>query len=158
MGKKNNTGNSGDFNSGNFNSGYCNSITPDECFIFNKKGSRKEWILAKKPQWMSVDLTEWVNESDMSDKEKESYPSYVTNKGYLKCYYSLKEAYIESWNKASEKDRELTRKLPNFDEDVFEEVFGFNPWKNKTKTITIDGKNIKISEESFNDLKNQLLN
>ena len=153
-----NTGNwnTGDWNTGNWNNGYCNTITPDECFIFNKKGSRKDWDKADKPSWIYVDLTKWVNESKMTDKEKEAYPSYTTTGGYLKCYSSLKQAYIESWDKADKEDREKTFNLPNFDINVFEEIFGFNPKKEETKTITIDGKDIKISKESFDELKKQL--
>jgi hypothetical protein len=63
----------------------------------------------------------------MSDKEKEAYPTYTTTGGYLKCYSSLKAAYIEAWEKADKEDRDKTYKLPNFDPVVFEEIFGFNP-------------------------------
>lgn len=124
-----NTGsfNSGDYNTGSFNSGYCNTITPEEVLIFNRPGKRKDWLEAAKPDWMFVKLTEWVYEEDMTSKEKETYPTYVTNGGYLKCYSDLKHAYIESWEKASKEDREKTYKLPNFDPIVFQEIFGFNP-------------------------------
>jgi hypothetical protein len=124
-----NTGhwNSGDWNTGNCNAGYCNTITPEEVLIFNKMGKRKDWINAYKPRWMFVDLTEWIPESEMTDKEKEAFPSYVTTGGYLKCYPSLKAAYIEAWENADKEDREKTFKLPNFDPVVFEEIFGFNP-------------------------------
>ena len=124
--------NSGDYNSGDYNNGYCNSITPDECFIFNKKGSRKDWEAAIKPKWMRMaSITEWIPLEFMTDEEKTSNPDYKTLNGYLKVYPSLSEAYKAAWDKATDKDRELTRKLPNFDEAVFEEVFGFNPWKYK---------------------------
>ena len=124
-----NTGdmNIGNWNTGDMNTGYMNTVTPDECLIFNKKGSRKEWDSTKKPRWLYVDLTEWILKEDMSEKEKKSNPSYVTTGGYLKFYSSLKNAYIESWKKASKEDRELTFKLPNFDIDVFKEIFGFYP-------------------------------
>jgi len=45
--------------------------------------------------------------------------------------------------------------VPNFDPDVFEEVFGFNPFKETKKSIIVDGKEILISEESFNEFKKQ---
>jgi len=124
-----NTGhcNIGDYNTGHWNTGHCNTITPDEILIFNKLGKREDWDNAKKPNWMFVDLTEWINESNMTDKEKEAYPSYVTTGGYLKCYPSLKAAYIEAWENADKEDRDKTFKLPNFDPVVFEEIFGFNP-------------------------------
>ena len=132
--------NTGNWNTGDWNTGYCNSITPDECLIFNKKGSRKEWDNTEKPNWIYVNLTEWIPKYDMTEKEKEAYPSYVTTGGYLKCYSSLQHAFIESWEKASKEDKELTFKLPNFDIEVFEEVFGFNP-------VMDDKVKVEISRE-----------
>ena len=125
----NNTGycNTGYCNTGDCNTGYCNTITPNEVLIFNKLGKRKDWVNADKPNWMYVNLTQWVDEGDMTDKEKDAYPSYVTTNSYLKCYSSLKAAYIEAWENANKEDRDKTFKLPNFDPVVFEEIFGFNP-------------------------------
>ena len=105
---------------------------------------------------MFVTLTEWVFEKDMTDAEKEAHPSYVTTGGYLKCYASLKQAFVEAWESASKEDRELTFKLPNFDEEVFKEVFGFTPNVDVKRKIVIDGKTIEISEDSFNELKKHL--
>ena len=131
-----NTGNrnTGDWNTGHWNTGYCNTITPEECLIFNVKANRKDWISADKPNWIYVELTKWIPESKMTDKEKEAYPSYTTTGGYLKCYTSLKHAYIEAWENADEEDRAKTFNLPNFDIKVFEEIFGFNPKKKEKKT------------------------
>ena len=141
-------------NSGYWNTGYCNSISPDDCLIFNKPAKRSDWENAVKPEWIYVSLTEWIEESDMADKEKEAFPSYITTGGYLKVYESLKHAYIESWEKASKEDRELTFKLPNFDIEVFKEVFGFEI--RISHTVIIDGKEIELSENSFNSLKESL--
>lgn len=139
MDKKDNTGywNTGDRNTGNGNTGYMNSVSPEDCLIFNKSSTHTLWENAKKPEWIYCNLTRWIVESDMSDKEKEAYPSYATTGGYLKCYSSLTHAYIEAWEKADEADRAFTRKLPNFDEAVFEEVFGFNPWRTKKTEVTL---------------------
>ena len=127
-----NTGswNTGNWNSGNYNNGYCNSATPDECLIFNKPGSHEEWEDADKPDWMFAKLTEWVLACEMTDEEKKENPSYKTADGYLKSYSSLQEAFKEAWDEASQEDREKTKQLPNFDPDVFAEVFGFNPFLN----------------------------
>ena len=124
-----NTGhwNTGDWNTGHSNTGYCNTVTPVDVLIFNKIAKREDWDKADKPNWIYVDLTQWVEDSSMTDKEKEAYPSYVTTGGYLKFYPSLKAAYIEAWEKADKEDRDKTFKLPNFDPIVFEEIFGFNP-------------------------------
>ena len=124
-----NTGdcNTGDYNTGDWNTGYFNTITPDEILIFNKPGKREDLANADIPEWMCISLTSWVSKSEMTDKEKEAYPSYVTTGGYLKVYSCLKAAYIEAWEKADKEDRDKTFKLPNFDPVVFEEIFGFNP-------------------------------
>ena len=124
-----NTGycNTGDWNSGDWNTGYCNTITPDEILVFNKMCKVSDWNEASKPNWMHVDLCSWIYEIDMSDKEKDAYPSYATTGGYLKCYNSLHDAFKESWDKATKEDKLLTFNLPNFDAEVFEEIFGFHP-------------------------------
>ena len=146
------TTNTGNWNTGNRNTGYMNTITPDECLIFNEKGSRKEWRNTVKPDWLSVETTKWISETDMSDKEKESNPSYVTTTGYLKFYSSIQHAYIEAWEKASDEDRALTFKLPNFDTEVFKEIFGFTPVMKETEELTLAevckelGRDIKITK------------
>lgn len=149
-----NTGdyNTGNWNIGSWNTGYCNTITPDECFIFNKKGSRKEWEECDKPQWMyKILLTEWVIEDDMSDEEKEAYPSYTTTGGYLKVK-TFRQAALEAWEKADKDDIAKTFNLPNFDIDVFEEIFGFRPTKQKSVMY----KGIEITEEDLKQIKELL--
>ena len=152
-----NTGdwNTGNWNTGNWNTGYCNTVTPSDVLVFNKPCSRETWDKADKPNWMYADLTKWVPESDMTDKEKDAYPSYVTTGGYLRAYTSLKAAYVEAWENASEEDREKTVNLPNFDHEVFVEIFGFDPFKGRKfekptcdgKIVEIDGKKYRLVEE-----------
>jgi len=152
-----NTGdcNTGYWNTGDCNTGYCNTVTPDDCLIFNKPAKRNDWVNADKPSWLCSSLTEWIDENNMSDKEKDVYPSYATTGGYLKAYKSLHEAYKVSWDNATPEDRAKTFKLPNFDIDVFMEVFGFDPREDVKRTIIVDGKEIAISEESFQAFKEQ---
>ena len=146
-----NTGdwNTGSWNTGNDNTGHCNSITPSEILVFNKPCSREEWATATKPDWMYCPLTKWVSENDMTDKEKEAYPSYVTAGGYLKAYASLNAAFVDAWEKATEDDRELTKKLPNFDPHVFKEVFGFDPFKTDEPRSDCDGKTVEIDGKRY---------
>jgi len=145
-----NTGdrNTGNWNTGNMNTGYCNSITPKKCLIFNKEALIEDWKNAEKPEWIYADLTIWIEELKMTDKEKEAYPSYVTTGGYLKAYNSLKEAYVDAWEKASEEDKLKIFKLPNYNEDVFKEVFGFTPNVIKKIKVVCEGKEVWLSEES----------
>ena len=153
-----NTGdwNTGDWNTGDYNTGYCNTITPDDILIFNKPSSRKVWGRADKPSWIYVSLTNWIAEYDMSDKEKDAYPSYVTTGGYLKCYSDIKVAYREAWEKADAEDRAKTFKLPNFDAEVFEEIFGFNPNQEKKYHISVGGQDIEVSKDELNKIRKSL--
>jgi hypothetical protein len=146
-----NTGdwNTGDWNTGNWNTGHCNSVTPGEILVFNKPCSREEWQSADKPEWMHAKPTRWVSEVDMTDKEKEAHPSYVTTGGYLKAYSSLKAAFVDAWENATEGDRELTKKLPNFDPHVFKEVFGFDPFKADEPRSDCDGKTVEIDGKRY---------
>ena len=149
-----NTGesNTGDWNTGDRNTGYCNSITPKEILVFNKLCKKETWDKTIKPSWMYSSLIQWIDEDNMSDKEKEAYPTYITTGGYLKVYSNLKQVYIEAWDKASKADKLLTFKLPNFGIEVFKEIFGFTPIiKDKVK-ITVEGKDIYISRESAKTL------
>ena len=68
----------------------------------------------------------------MTDKEKDSYPSYITTWGYLKCY-DYKQAFKNSYEKASIEDRNKVKKLPNFDKELFFEI----SW------IMVDDENIE---------------
>jgi hypothetical protein len=147
-----NTGhrNTGNWNTGNCNTGYCNTVTPEDCLIFNRPAKRQDWLNADKPSWMHVSLVTWVSEKDMNDREKDAYPSYVTTGGYLKAYATLQDAYKEAWDKADKEDKEKTFKLPNYDREVFIEIFGFDPEKDTQscagKVVEIDGKKYKLQE------------
>ena len=134
-----NTGNrnTGDWNTGNRNTGYCNTVDPKDTLAFNKPCTFKDWENAEKPNWIYCSLTEWVSEVNMSDKEKEAFPIYVTTGGYLKSYTSMHHAFTDAWEKADEEDRAKTFKLPNFDAEVFEEIFGFNPQEKKPVEMTV---------------------
>ena len=89
----------------------------------------------------------------MTDKEKVDSPEFHVRGGYLKTI-EYKDAWKKAWDEANKEDKELLFKLPNFDADVFEEITGINV-KKSTHTITIDGKGIELSEESFQAFKKQ---
>ena len=147
-GRNTGDGNTGDWNTGDWNTGYCNSITLEDILVFNKPCKRKAWENANKPNWMYVNLTKWISDSEMTDEEKKENSTFHTTGGYLKSYSSLQDAYKESWDKALKEDKQLTFQLPNFDIKVFEEVFGFFPIVDDKVKITVDGKDTFISRES----------
>jgi len=66
-----------------------------------------EWEDAEKPTFLYFSLTEWATG------------------GYLKRY-EYKEAFQMSYMNASELDKNLLLKLPNFDADVFYEISGID--------------------------------
>ena len=89
--------NSGDWNSGDWNSGYLNSDTPETIRVFNKDCSLHLWESAQKPKFLYFSIN-----------DGESY----------------KDAFRRSWENATENDRALVERLPNFDWNIFTEISG----------------------------------
>ena len=61
----------------------------------------------------------------MSDQEKIDNPKFFTAGGYLKKI-PYKQAFKESFEKASKEDRKLILGIPNFNKGMFSEIFGIN--------------------------------
>jgi hypothetical protein len=115
--------NSGDWNSGDWNSGYLNIDTP-KIRIFGKETDKKKEDLDF-PDFFFFSLCEWVHKSEMTDKEKEDFPSYTTCGGYL-ARKEYKQAWRESWDKADEDDRRKVMDLPNWNNEIFKEISGID--------------------------------
>ena len=123
-----NTGNwnAGNWNAGNCNAGYFNSKTPSKINVFDVECDKSEWDDCDKPYFIYFSLTEWVPESEMNEKEKESHKETYRNcGGYLKKL-NYKEAFKASYNRASEEDRKKIFNIPNFDADKFLEISGID--------------------------------
>jgi hypothetical protein len=133
-----NTGNhnTGNWNSCNHETGSFNTTTADTIRVFNKTISRSEWDRAYLPDFLYFTLTEWVEESDMTDREKQDHPEYKTIGGYLKSY-EYKEAFQKSWDKADPEDREHVRNIPGFDPDIFYEISGIDLREGQAKELTV---------------------
>lgn len=122
--------NSGDFNSGDFNS--CddsNGVFCDEedtnIRIFNKPSgmSLKQFRNSKYAKALlstSFNLTEWVEDKTTMEG------------GYLKAY-TYKEACANWWNRLSDEAKETIKSIPNFDEEVFENITGIKVEKEEVK-------------------------
>lgn len=143
-----NTGNynSGEFNDGNYNNG---SFNIGDCNLGNKKlgcfctdDDKQEYIklFNKESDWTLntwenspafaiiynyFELTLWVNECDMTDKEKEEHSEYKVTKGYLK-ELNYKEAWRNMWNRIDDKEKEAFVLLPNFNKDIFKTITGID--------------------------------
>ena len=98
--------NSGDSNSGDWNSGHFNTDTPSTIRVFGKEVERDVYDQCDKPSFLYFNLTELVNEALI-----------------VKDY---KEAFQESYNKATQEDKEKIYNIPNFDADMFFEISGID--------------------------------
>ena len=68
-------------------------------------------------------VVEWVNEKDMTDEEKEVYPTYETTGGYLKVLdeHGCGQMW---WDGLSDDNKAIIKAIPNFDTDIFYECTG----------------------------------
>ncbi|RTL04117.1 hypothetical protein EKK58_11270 [Candidatus Dependentiae bacterium] len=117
--------NSGDYNSGDYNSGYFNTDTPKTVRVFGAEIDRILWERCPKPNFLYFSPITWVSESEMSDQEKIDNPKFFTAGGYLK-EIPYKQAFKESFEKASKEDRKLILGIPNFNKGMFYEISGIN--------------------------------
>ena len=117
--------NSGDYNSGNYNSGYFNTDTPKTVRVFGVEIDKVLWERCPKPDFLYFSPTMWIDESKMSDQEKIDNPKFFAAGGYLKKI-PYKQAFKESFEKASKEDRKLILGIPNFNKGMFYEISGIN--------------------------------
>jgi len=118
-------GSTGDWSISDLSTGHFSTIDNAGFTVFNKPCSFDEWNNAEKPNFIYFNLAQWVKEEDMTEWEKEHWPSYKEDGGYLKTY-AYQEAWQDAWTLASNKDKNLLYRLPNFDADVFEEISGID--------------------------------
>ena len=139
-----NTGNrnTGDWNTGNRNTGNCNtgdwnlSSFNTGCFM---KEEQKIMLFDKPTDWTYRDwinsdaryalahipknVVEWVSSYDMTDEEKEKYPTYETTGGYLKVLDESESAQIW-WDGLTDGSKDIIKSLPNFDAEIFRKCTG----------------------------------
>ena len=116
--------NSGDWNNTDYETGFFNSKQSKYINVFNKKCKKDLWNNTEKPNFIyDIIINKWVYYFDMTDEEKENDKHAFIRDGYLKtCGY--KEAWVNAYNKATQKDIDLLKKLPNFDSKVFYKITG----------------------------------
>lgn len=145
--------NSGNYNNGNYNSGDCNTNTPT-VRIFNKDSgwdfngnfhTRFKNIIFNK---YTKPVLRWILKDNMTDEEIRNNPECKTTGGFLRMVGNKQHTPL------TKNDRVFLLSVPNFDKDILFKTTGIKI--DATKTLTIDGKHIEISEESFNELKKQL--
>ena len=155
-----NTGyrNTGDQNTGDQNTGYRNSAnrcawafntTSPKMRLFNKElDMTAEEFYRDYSIYAEIKLTEWITESDMTDLEKESNPTYKTTEWYLK-ERTFEEACNLRWSEADKEEKQKFLDLPWFDSSIFKEITGIDT-EGKTEEMTLEDlckelwRNIKI--------------
>ena len=151
----------GNWSTGDYSTGYrsiSNYSTWHFCTIdymwysaFNKPIMKEERENVDKPRWLFFSLTEWINVNDMTETEKRNNPNYKTTWWYLKVY-DYKEAFQNSYNKATREEQLKIKELPNFDADIFYEISGIRIEDEPVEELTLEevnkllGKKIKIIE------------
>ena len=127
-----NTGsrNTGDFNKTSYSTG-CFNTQEQTILMFNKPSSWTigDWKKSKACEIlnkMPTNKLEWIELANMSDDEKELYPSCETTGGYLKNIKVTVEDKQNWWNNLSESDRKEVLSLPNFDKNIFKEITGID--------------------------------
>jgi hypothetical protein len=121
--------NSGDSNSGNRNSGaFCADNNP-KLILFDTLTdiNVRDWEESEPVQIMRdlLELTIWVDSSNMTAKEKEQHPKHETTGGFLKTK-TLHEAWADMWKNLDEKKRKAFTTLPHFDAAKFKIITGID--------------------------------
>lgn len=122
--------NSGYWNSGDRNSGLFNTEKNPKLKIFDKESdwTIKDWINSDARYIMNTcpyTYSDFIDESKMTNEEKENHPEYETIGGYVKTFVATKEDKENWWNELSDEEKEIIKALPNFDFNKFRECVGF---------------------------------
>ena len=124
-----NTGdcNTGDWNLSSFNTG-CFMTEEQKIMLFDKPTdwTYRDWINSDARYALThipKNVVEWVSSYDMTDDEKEKYPTYETTGGYLKVLDESESAQIW-WDGLTEGSKNIIKSLPNFDAEIFRKCTG----------------------------------
>ena len=145
-----NTGyyNTGHYNTGDYHVGCFNTVSAEKAYYFNRLTDKSDWDKAEKPSWIyKVSPTRWVQENQMTAKEKLDNPSYKTTAGYLRVK-DMESAWAEAYASASPEDIELTKALPAFDADVFLEITGID-LRDKSVEAPCEGREVEIDGVTY---------
>ena len=124
-----NTGNrnTGDWNLSSFNTG-CFMTEEQKIMLFDKPTdwTYRDWINSDARYALTnipKNVVEWVSSYDITDEEKEKYPTYETTGGYLKVLDESESAQIW-WDGLTDGSKDIIKSLPNFDAEIFRKCTG----------------------------------
>ena len=133
-----NTGysNTGDWNKTNRSSGvFCNE--EPKMIMFNKETDMtwEEWRNSEAYDILTRNVkSQWIWYDDMTEAEKEKYPSAKTCDGYLK-EIERSTSSKEWWKQLEMYEKATIIQLPNFDLDIFNDIMEFKVTKKEYKEI-----------------------
>ena len=146
-----NTGdwNTGDCNTGNWNTGDWNKTNRSPGVFCNKEPKLKMFNKETNMTWeewrrseayiilMKNIKSEWIYYDNMTDKEKEKYPSAKICGGYLK-EIDRKTSSRQWWNSLGKEEKVKMIKLPNFDLEIFNDIMELKISKKEYEEILND--------------------
>jgi hypothetical protein len=120
-----NTGhwNTGEWNTASFHVGSFNTKDAEEVLVFNKLCKKDVWDNAEKPNCFYFDTKQYIPFEEMTEEEKNKYPSAKVCGGYVKDI-PHKEAWAKALKDISKEDIKMIKNLPNWDAGVWEEITG----------------------------------
>ena len=111
--------NSGDHNSGSIVNHFC---TKENFIMFDKKCTKKDsQKMYDLYLYQYFNVNTWIDESQMTDEEKENNPTYSTTGGYIR-----KGTLKECWKTVPVNVLKKIKKLKNFDAKKFKKISGLN--------------------------------
>lgn len=119
--------------------------------VFNVQVTPEEFneIKSNLPN-IKLPITKWIEEKDMTDKEKEDNENYKSLGGYLKIL-SYQEAWKQAWVEMKEENKTQFRNIPYFNSEIFKKITGINI-EEEVEEMTMEdvckalGKTIKIKK------------
>lgn len=102
--------------------------------VFNTQVTKDEYKKIKEglPE-IKISHTYWIEEKDMTDKEKKDFSFYKQIGGYLKRI-SYEDAWLNWWSNASSKDKKKILDIPYFNWDIFTGITGIKQGAIKDNT------------------------
>lgn len=112
--------------------------------IFNINVPHDEYVKVKNTLKFKILLTEWIWGNAMTDEEKRGHEEWAKAGGYLKRW-TYEEAWANYWNKATQEDKDVILKIPQFNAEIFKKITGIDvaqkpSLKGKVVSVELDGQ------------------
>lgn len=137
----------GNWSISHYSTGYFSNIDYSGLSLFDTPITKSELEKISFPSWIYFDLTKWIPENEMNDREKIDNPNYKTTEGYLKVY-DYQEAWKIAYDSVSREEQLKIKDIPHFNADIFFKISGIRideetSLTGKEVTVTVDGREYK---------------